>query len=129
MRETSAVFNIIFILLEWITFALWIILTLKYVARKSKVKPINDFFRKIHIPLGIVLAVTMVAHGVLAWIEYPQDISTNVTGLVLAMAFVLLTLSFVLRKKLKKKWFVIHRVVSFLSILLLIAHIVLANVL
>ncbi len=129
MRDTSQAFNIIFILLEWITFALWIILTLKYVARKAKIAPINIFLRKTHIPMSIVLALTMIAHGVLSLIEYTDDIATNVTGLLLVVAFILLTLSYVLRKKLKKKWFVMHRVASLCSILLIIAHIILANVL
>ncbi len=129
MRDTSLAVNIIFILLEWISFTLWIILTLKYVARKVNYKPINIFLRKTHIPMSIILAFTMTTHAVLSFIEYPNDIATNITGIVLTIAFVFLVLTYVMRKKLKRKWFVSHRIISFISILILIAHIILTNIL
>lgn len=114
----------IFRWLGWVTFGVCIILLAKFIGRVSKSKNFNLLLRKTHIPFGIAAIVLGAVHGLFFLIEHPQKIAGNSTGIVLWALTCFLALTYVLRKKLKAKWFFLHRLLSVLFILLLIVHIV-----
>lgn len=109
--------------LGWISFACCIFLSLKIIGRLSKINKFNLFLRKFHQPLGIAVMFFGTIHGILCFIKNQKAIISIVSGLILLFVIIALARTYFSRKKLKAKWFKMHRHLTFFLILLLIIHI------
>ena len=86
---------------------------------------ITKFLRKAHKPLGIVILISVAAHGILALGAF-----TLHTGTVAGIAFVVAALLGVLFMWLKKKQiFKIHRILAYIYVLIVIMHLLLPSLL
>ncbi|MDO5793417.1 MAG: hypothetical protein Q4Q00_04380 [Turicibacter sp.] len=116
----------------WISIALLIFTALKYITRRSGKYSINSFFRKYHIVAGILMIITGFLHGIFAG----NDITTTFKDVQIASKFftlnlgticfiilLLLWITYLLRRRLKKIWIIFHRRLTILLILLTILHI------
>ena len=116
----------------WISIALLIFTALKYITRISGNHSINRFFRKYHIIAGKLMIITGFLHGIFAG----NEITTNFKDMQIASGFftlnlgtacfivtLLLGITYLLRKKLKKRWIIFHRVLTALLILLTVLHV------
>lgn len=72
----------------WISVALLIFTSLKYITIKSGKYSINCFFRKYHIPAGILMIITAFLHGIFAG----NEITTTFENLQIAPVFFTLNL-------------------------------------
>lgn len=117
----------------WFSVFLCLMEALRFAARISKVKALNHFFHKSHIPFGILLLVTSSFHSLLAG----NPAGAGLTGIELAAVFftvnwgtfcflcaVLLAVSCLARKKLRQKWMPIHLALTVLMIALLVFHLI-----
>jgi len=120
------------LILAWLAVFFAVMTALKFAARISKSKGLNRFFRKIHIPFGEALIVAGLLHGLIAgnidgtpigdiWIG--TVLFTVNAGTVCFVMAVLLAVSYLCRKTLKRKWLVIHRILTVLMIAALVWHI------
>lgn len=114
--------------LGWITFGLCLILLAKFIVRILKMKTINKVLRKTHKPLGIVAFIIGMVHGLHYLIKKPQKIVENITGVVSLVLIALLIINFISRKKLKSKWFFLHRLMSVIFTIILIVHLIVSIV-
>ena len=53
-------------ILAWIAALAAAMCALKFIARISGSKALNRFFAKCHVPFGVILLITGLAHGILA---------------------------------------------------------------
>lgn len=123
-------------ILAWIAAISAIFLAIKFVARilatkNRKFAPVNRWFHNIHIPFGIVMVIASTAHGILAGnfadtalaeIEFAPVLFTWNAGTLAWILTLLLGLSYLLRKKLKKNWMTAHRALTAAVIIALIFH-------
>ncbi len=109
--------------LGWIAAALWGAALLRYLARKSKRKTFNKIAHNLHIPASIATFALGLWHGVLSKMAEPTMHLANRTGALLLLAFLLLVLTYGLRKLMKKTWFPLHRLAAAVSLGILIWHI------
>ncbi|MGN1167287.1 MAG: hypothetical protein ACI4S2_12770 [Lachnospiraceae bacterium] len=117
----------------WVTVFLAIITMLKYVARISKSVKANRFFHKIHIPAGVLMVFTGLLHGLLAGNFGDTKLSEARIGVALFsfnwgticfVVSVLLGLSYLIRKRLKKNWMKVHRILTVCLLVCLMLHVV-----
>lgn len=94
----------------WFSLALCVVLLLKYDARKLKISSLNLFFRRLHIPCGVILLITAALHGVIAVVKFSGHTVPVITGIVTGVLILFIAASYLFRKKLKKKWMLLHRV-------------------
>lgn len=120
-------------ILAWISVLLALLLVLKFFARVSGCKPLNRFFHKIHIPFGVLLLITSLLHGLLAGNPASASLAELRIGSVLFtwnwgtacfLLIVLLAVTYLLRKQLKRAWMWMHRILTIALILLLVLHVV-----
>jgi len=118
-------------LLAWLAALCAVMAALKYIARISKNPALNRFFHKCHIPFGVLLLVFGLAHGLLAGNPYWATLSdfslapvlfTWNWGTACLVLAALLVLTYLLRRTLKRRWMVLHRVLTVLLILVLALH-------
>ncbi|MEK4510914.1 ferric reductase-like transmembrane domain-containing protein [Paenibacillus sp. FSL K6-2524] len=119
-------------ILAWVAVIFTILLALKYIARICKNRRLNRLFSKSHKHLGIGMITTGLLHGVLAGNEettnlfdmelMPKLFTLNLGTTCLFIAL-LLALTYMFRKKLKKRWMFIHRVLTVLLLVLLVLHV------
>lgn len=115
----------------WVSVFLCLMEVMRFAARISKVKALNHFFHKCHIPFGVLLLATSGFHALLAG----NTAGAGLTGIELAAVFftvnwgtfcflcaALLAVSYLARKKLRQVWMPIHRVLTVLMIALLVFH-------
>lgn len=116
----------------WISVALLIFTSFKYITRRSGKYSINCFFRKYHIPAGILMIITSLLHGIFAGneitttfenLQIASDFFTLNLGTACFSVILLLWLTYLLRRNLKKRWIVFHRGLTILLIVLTILHI------
>ncbi len=112
--------------LGWISLGVCILLLAKYIGRISNNKKVNQLLRKIHKPLGMMVIGIATIHGVISFIKNPQAIIQNITGLSLFVLIFNLAITFYARKRLKVKWFQIHRYLAILLCILMAIHIILS---
>ncbi|MGE4275966.1 MAG: FMN-binding protein [Lawsonibacter sp.] len=123
------------LILAWIATLCAAMTALKFLARISKIRAINRFFSKCHIPFGVLMLVTGLLHGILAgnpsWATLsdvqvaPVLFSWN-WGTVCLLLTVALAATYLLRKRLKKRWMTAHRALTAALLVCLALH--LANV-
>ena len=122
------------LILAWLAVAFTAITALKYIVRISKIKRLNRFFSRRHIPSGKLLILTGLLHGILAGNFASAGISDVMIAPVLftwnwgtacfAAAIMLAASYYLLHKKFKKFWMPVHRVLTVAMIGLLAIHIV-----
>lgn len=124
---------IISYILAWIAVLSVILTSFKYITRTCCNKKINNIFRKIHIPLGILLLIAGFFHGLLAGNVIGIPLSDARFGTVLLtfnygtaclIVSVLLCLSYLFHSILKKAWLKIHRILTVCLLVLIVIHIV-----
>lgn len=118
-------------ILAWVSTLLCIAEALRYAARISKNKALNRAFHKSHIPLGVLLLITGGLHALIAGnppgaglseIELAPVFFTLNWGTACFICSVLLAVSYLARKGLRKKWMPLHRILTVLMIALLAVH-------
>ncbi|MDD6023404.1 MAG: FMN-binding protein [Oscillospiraceae bacterium] len=122
---------LISMILAWLTVFFCLMAGLKWVARISKNRSANRFFHKIHIPFGILALIAGLLHGILAGnpsfailtdFDAAPVLFTLNWGTACFVAVILLAVSYLLRKKLRRYWMPVHRVLTVLTLLLLVLH-------
>lgn len=122
---------LISLILAWAAVVCAVFAALKFVARISGNRSLNRFFHRCHIPFGVLLLVIGILHGILAgnpsWATLSDFQPAAVlftlnwgTGLIIIA--ILLALTYVFRKQLKKYWMPAHRALTVLLILFLALH-------
>ena len=123
---------LISLILAWIAVIRTIMTALRYIARISGNKKLNAFFHKVHIPFGTLLIIVGGIHGILAGnpasatlanFEPASVLFTLNWGTVCYVLTLILALTYLLRKKMKRKWMTAHRIATVLMIALLVLHI------
>lgn len=123
------VFSLVF---AWLTVLFAIVTAFRYIARVSKSMKLNRLFHKIHIPTGIILILTGLFHGLAAGNFSDTGLSDMRIGTVFftfnwgtacSIVSVLLGLTYLFRKALKKKWMQVHRIFTVCMLTLMVIHI------
>lgn len=114
---TNLVLNFLF---AWLSVFCMILLCLKFVTRKLRWHKANKFLRSIHIPVGILLILFSFLHSLFS---SEALLSINFGTATFAIS-ILLALTYICRKKLKKMWFFLHRLLTVAMVGLLITHII-----
>lgn len=112
--------------LGWLSFGFCIVLMLKFVIRKTKISTLNLCFRKLHIPFGIMLLIAGMLHGVVAIAKTSNRIAPVVTGIVAMICILLITATYIFRRKIKKKWMHFHRIGILLLIPFILTHLLMS---
>jgi len=119
------------LLLAWAAVICTVMAALKFIARISKNRTLNRFFRKCHIPFGVLLLVFGILHGILAgnpsWATLSdfQPAAVLFTwnwGTVCLLLAAALAATYLLRKVLKRRWMIAHRILTVALILSLVFH-------
>lgn len=129
------------VILAWISVLLTILLTLKFVAgalaKRNRARGLNRFLHKLHIPLGWALLVTGLGHGLLAGNRpgtafaeayLGAELLTWNAGTLCFVLFLLLALSYLLRKKLRKSWMPLHRALTVAAVTALACHLMVTGI-
>lgn len=119
-------------IIAWFAVAFTVLLALKYMIRISKIRKLNRLFSKSHKQLGILMITTGLMHGVLAGNEkttnlldmtFMTKLFTFNLGTVCLIVAMLLAITFMFRKKLKKRWMFLHRVLTVVLLVLIALHV------
>lgn len=114
----------------WIAAICVIFTAFKYFAKKNKT--MNRFFRSVHIPMGVLLIAAGLVHGLLAGnplgtalrqASVGEVLFTWNMGTVCFILSILLGITYILRKVLKKNWMRLHRVFTVMLAACLVLHI------
>ena len=117
-------------ILAWCTVICVLLTAMKYLARISKNPKCNQLFHKIHIPTGILALIFGLLHGLLAGnipggkVFVGTILLTPNWGSLCFLLMLLLLLSYLLRKQLKKAWLPLHRILTILLLAAVILHLV-----
>ncbi|MGN0510713.1 MAG: FMN-binding protein [Lachnospiraceae bacterium] len=120
------------LILAWMTVLLAVVTSFKYIARISKSAKANHFFHNIHIPAGVVMVLVGLAHGLLAGNFAGTRLPDARIGTVLFsfnwgtacfLVSIMLGLSYLFRRVLKKRWMGLHRVLTVCLLVLIVVHI------
>ena len=119
-------------IIAWFAVVFTVLLALKYIVRISRNRPFNRLFSKSHKRLGILMLITALLHGILAGNEkntnlfdiqlMPKLFTLNL-GTVCLFVPLLLALTYMFRKKIKKRWMLLHRALTVILLVLLVLHI------
>lgn len=102
----------------------------KFFVKKNK--RLNRIFHDIHIPLGVVLIVAGLVHGLAAGnplgtsftqASFGQLLFTWNMGTLCFVLSILLGLTYVLRKILKKNWMKLHRILTVVFVVTIVIHV------
>jgi uncharacterized protein with FMN-binding domain len=119
------------LILAWAAVVCTAMTALKFIARISKNRALNRFFRKCHIPFGVLLLVTGGLHGLLAgnpsWatlsdFQLAPVLLTWNWGTVCLLLSLALAATYLLRKKLGRKWMTAHRALTVAMLACLVLH-------
>ncbi len=115
----------------WISVMLCLLEVLRFAARISRIGSLNRFFHRIHIPCGVLLLMVGISHGLLAgnfpdaaWseIELAPVLFTINWGSACFLSSLFLAASYLLRKRLRRYWMPVHRVLTVMMAVFLIFH-------
>lgn len=122
---------LISLIFAWAAVFFLVLTVLKWIARISGNRALNIFFRKIHIPSGILLLVFGVLHGLLAGNSSVATLSDFMLapvlftwnwGTVCVLLAAALAVTYLLRKQLKKRWMTAHRALTAALVICLALH-------
>ena len=115
-------------LLAWCAMICVLLTVVRYLARISKNPKCNKLFHRIHIPTGIFALVFGLLHGLLAGnipggrIFVGTILLTPNWGSLCFLLILLLLLTYLLRRQLKKAWMPLHRILTVLLLAAVIVH-------
>ena len=118
--------------IAWFAVVFTVLLAMKYIVRISRNRSLNRLFSKLHKPLGICMLTTGLLHGVLSGnekntnlfdIKLMPELFTLNWGTVCLFVALFLSLTYMFRKKLKKRWLFLHRVLTVILLILLVLHV------
>ncbi|MEA5142393.1 MAG: FMN-binding protein [Oscillibacter sp.] len=122
---------LISLILAWLAVLCAVFAVLKFFARISKNRKLNRFFSKIHISFGVLLLAFGLLHSIFAG-NMPSATLADFTpaavlftwnwGTACLVLALLLALTYVFRKQLKKHWMPAHRVLTVLLVITLGLH-------
>lgn len=121
------------ILLAWLAVIFAVLSAVKYIVRKKGSKRLKIIFSRTHITFGILLLGTGLLHGLLAGNPSSADLSTMSVapvfftwnwGTACFVVAVLLALSYVFRKRFRKTWMPVHRILTVLLLVLIVIHVI-----
>ena len=118
-----------YIFMGWFSFFLSVLLLVRYITRKKKMIRLTSYLKKLHKPLGITLLLATFLHGVNAISVNFESKIAILLGMLSFILIVIMIVSFILRKKLKAKWFKIHSKCAVIFLFVFLAHILAAIVL
>ncbi len=119
-------------ILGWFAATFTVLLALKYIVRISGNRHLNRLFRKFHMNLGIFMIITSLLHGVMAGnqkttnffdMQFMLKLLTFNLGTISFFVALLLTHTYMFRKKLKKRWMFLHRLLTVILLILLVLHV------
>lgn len=120
------------IILAWLAVIFTVLSAVLYIVKRSGNKQLRKAFSRIHITVGVLLIVTGILHGILAGNMADATLGDMMVAPVLftlnwgtlsLIAAVLLAVSYILRKVLKKRWMGLHRVLTVALIALVVLHV------
>jgi uncharacterized protein with FMN-binding domain len=115
----------------WLTVFCCVMEIFRFFARISKKPCLNCFFHKIHIPFGVLAVVLGLVHGFLAGnlptvsfeeIQLGSLFFTWNWGTACFILLILLGVTYLLRKVLKKHWMQAHRILTVFVVAFLVLH-------
>ena len=115
-------------LLAWCAVLCVLLTAVRYPARVSKRPACNRLFHKLHIPAGVLALLFGLIHGLLAGslpvgsITIGSMLLTLNWGSVCFLLMLLLGVSYLLRRQLKRAWLPVHRVLTVLLLAALVVH-------
>ena len=112
--------------LGWASLALCALLLAKIIARKSGVRRADSALRAIHRPLGMAVIGTGALHGLLCLVKCPREGAALLSGLFAWTLIGLLATVFYARKRLKGRWYALHRALAALLVAALPLHLLIA---
>lgn len=102
---------------------IFLILVLNIGVKHLKNESLKKLFRKAHKWLGIIFLISAIVHLVVTWKLLKQrPVSMYALGFVMIIAVLVAVLSYFLRKQLKSKWIIIHRISTVVILICLIMH-------
>lgn len=97
----------------------------KFITRRIGSKKLDVIMGKCHKVLGAVAFLLSVVHLVEVWkLRNQRPIGMYIAGFVMLAMMLIAIVCYFLRKKLKKRWIVIHRVAAVVILGCLLAHVV-----
>lgn len=120
------------IILAWLAVIFTVLSAILYVVKRSGNKQLRRAFSRIHITVGVLLIATGILHGILAGNMADATLEDMMIAPVLftwnwgtlsLIAAVLLAVSYILRKVLKKRWMGLHRILTVALIALVVLHV------
>ncbi len=123
------------LILAWLAVLFTVLSAVLYFIKRSGNRRLRRAFSRIHITVGILLIVTGIVHGVLAGNPSGATLSDMMLAPVLftwnwgtlsLIAAILLAVTYLLRRILKKRWIVLHRVLTVALVAMVALHV--ANV-
>lgn len=99
-------------------------LVLNIVVKRLKNESAKKYLRMAHKWLGVLFLIVAVIHMTATWgLLKQRPILMYVLGFIMIAAALLSLLSFVFRKQLKAKWFVLHRISTAVILVCLLLHV------
>lgn len=120
------------LILAWLAVLFTALTAVLYIIKRKGGKRLRRVFSRIHITVGVLLIVTSILHGVLAGNWAGATVSDMMVAPVLftwnwgtlsLIATVLLAVSYMLRRRLKRRWMVLHRILTVALIALVVLHV------
>lgn len=101
-----------------------IIVCSKFVTKRIGSRKLDMVMGKWHKVLAIVALILSIVHLVSVWkLRYQRPVGMYISGIVMVIMMLTALGCYFLRKKLKKKWILIHRVAAVVIIGCLCAHV------
>ncbi len=120
------------IIFAWLAVLFAVLSAVLYLIKRSGNKRLRRIFSRIHITVGWGLIITGVIHGILAGNFADSTLSDMMVapvlftwnwGTISLIVAALLAVSFMLRKRLRKQWMRLHRVLTVVLIAVVVLHV------
>lgn len=112
----------VLILLLSVIYPLRLYIRRKQLPSNNLIFKVNKLLRKIHKELGVLAIALTFLHCRIS----SQKLGMN-TGTICLVFLILLWCTYIFRKQLKRKWIVLHRLITATLVLTLIAHILITR--
>jgi len=120
------------ILLAWLAVLFAALSAVLYLVKRSGNRRLRKLFSRIHMAVGVLLIVAGILHGILAGNSSGATLGDMMVapllftwnwGTASLIAAVLLAVSYMLRKLLRKRWMTLHRVLTVALIAFVVLHV------
>lgn len=90
-------------------------------SKEKQRKSVDCFLRKIHKKMGVWIIVVSLLHGI---VEIKAgNLDGMFSGKICFLLLILLWLSYGLKRVLKEKWMIVHRILAVLTVIAVIVHV------